>query len=61
MAEMCDQEAEKFAEEHKIEPLPGGQLYLIDELTPTERQIVEARMNEQKLKFKPLPPSHRGI
>lgn len=58
---MCGQEAKQFAEEHKVELLRGPQLYLINELTPTDRQIVETRVNEQKLKTKPLPPSHRGI
>ena len=58
-AELCDREAENLAEEHTVEPLPGGQLCLINELTPAERQIVDARMNEQKLKIQPLPASHR--
>ena len=58
--EMCDQEAEMYAEEHNVKAHPGEQLYVVNELTPTERKMVEERRNK-KLKFKPLPPSHQGI
>ena len=51
-ADWSDLQAIQHAERNNIENLPGGQLFLVNELSPGERKMVKARMKEQELEFR---------
>lgn len=47
-----DLQAIQHAERNNVENLPGGQLFLVNELTSEERKMVKSRMKEQEVEFK---------
>ena len=51
-ADWSDLQAIQHAERNNVEPLPGGQLFLVNELSKEERKMVKSRMREQDVEMR---------